>query len=549
MIRMLIVGYCFGIRSERRLCEEVHLNLAYRWFCRLGLEGDVPDHSTFSKNRHGRFRDSDLLRELFETTVRRCIEEGLVGGEGFAVDASLIKADANRQRSAEGSEPVDWKAMAETRRSVQEYLDTLDDAAWGAASEVKPKFVSRSDPAAQWTGALKGHAFFAYATNYLIDMDHAVIVDVEASRAIRQAEVGAARTMIERTQDRFGLWPERLAADSCVRFGRNLAWLVHERGIEPHIPVFDKSERKDGTFERADFTYDHRRDLYTCPGGKELRQRQKTYRMPRPLVDENGLMRYRASKLDCDACSLKPRCCPNAPARKILRSIHEGARDMARDIAATDAYVTSRRAAEEGRDAVRAPQAHPEARPPATTRTERRPRRVPPRSRRPEPPQTRKADPDANADPGLKEAAPCRARRSRARARRHEPTSSTVSVSSRHRTSEVERPLSLFPAPQADLLLAAKSCQAALRRISAVEENFASTRKQTSRVNIMDVVVAPRGDIRSPSGEQLDPMKSGRFAPGTTREPDSDVVPSTGGPLANEMPRTRRHTGAPTRPQ
>src|SRR6218665_1889475 len=103
MVRMLVVGYCYGIRSERRLCEEVHLNLAYRWFCRLGLEGDVPDHSTFSKNRHGRFRESDLLRELFETTVRRCIDEGLVGGEGFAVDASLIKADANKQRSAEGS--------------------------------------------------------------------------------------------------------------------------------------------------------------------------------------------------------------------------------------------------------------------------------------------------------------------------------------------------------------------------------------------------------------------------------------------------------------
>ena len=201
---------------------------------------------------------------------RRCIEEGLVGGEGFAVDASLIRADANKQRSAERSEPVDWRALAETRRSVQEYLDTLDDAAWGAASEVKPKFVSRSDPAAQWTGALKGQAFFAYATNYLIDMDHAVIVDVEASRAIRQAEVGAARAMIERTHDRLGLWPERLAADSAYGSAEMLGWLVHERGIEPHIPVFDKSERKDGTFERADFTYDHRRDLYICPGAKEL---------------------------------------------------------------------------------------------------------------------------------------------------------------------------------------------------------------------------------------------------------------------------------------
>ncbi len=187
MIRMLLIGYCFGIRSERRLCEEVHLNLAYRWFCRLGLAGNVPDHSTFSKNRHGRFRKSDLLRELFEATVRRCITEGLVGGEGFAVDASLTRADANKQRSAEASEPVDWDKLGRTRRSVREYLDTLDEAAWGAASEAKPKFVSRSDPVAQWTGALKGHAFFAYATNYLIDLDHAVIVDVEASCAIRQA--------------------------------------------------------------------------------------------------------------------------------------------------------------------------------------------------------------------------------------------------------------------------------------------------------------------------------------------------------------------------
>lgn len=214
IIRMLIIGYCFGIRSERRLCEEVHLTLAYRWFCRLGLDGDVPDHSTFSKNRHGRFRDSDLLRELFETTVRRCMAEGLVGGAAFATDASLIKADANRQRSVEGSEEVGWGMMAATRRSVREYLDRLDEAAWGAASPVVPKFISRSDPAAQWTGAQKGHAFFAYATNYLIDLDHAVIVDVEASRAIRQAEVGAARTMIGRVRDRFGLCPERLAADS-----------------------------------------------------------------------------------------------------------------------------------------------------------------------------------------------------------------------------------------------------------------------------------------------------------------------------------------------
>jgi len=343
LIRMLIIGYCMGIRSERRLCEEVHLNLAYRWFCRLGLERDVPDHSTFSKNRHGRFRDSDLLRKLFETTVARCIAEGLVGGEGFATDASLIKADANKQRSAGIGEVVDWEAMAPTRRSVREYLDTLDDAAWGAASPVKPKFVSRSDPAAQWTGAHKGHAFFAYSTNYLIDLDHAVIVDVEPSRAIRQAEVGATRTMIERTEERFGLYPERLAADTAYGSAENLAWLVHERGIEPHIPVFDHSDRRTDSFQRSKFRYDHDRDLYICPGGKEMHRHRRAYSTPRSVVDKDGFMRYRASQRNCGTCELKEQCCPGQPARKVARSIHEGARDLARDLSQSEAYVTSRR--------------------------------------------------------------------------------------------------------------------------------------------------------------------------------------------------------------
>lgn len=309
MIPMLIVGDCFGIRSERRLCDEVHLNLAYRWFCRLGLEGDVPDHSTFSKNRHGRFRDSDLLREVFETTVRRCMAEGLVDGEGFAVDASLIKADANRQSGVPGGEGLPSEAA---NHAVREYLAVLDDAAFGAATPVVPKFISPADPAARWTAAHGGQAFFAYATNYLIDLKHAVIMDVEATTAVRQAEVTAARTMIERTQDRFGTWPAKLVADAGYGSAENLAWLVHERGIEPHIPVFDKSARRDGSFSRSDFAYDHERDLYTCPGGKELRPRQKAYRTMRPIVDDEGMMRYRASKLDCDVCSLKPQCCPKS---------------------------------------------------------------------------------------------------------------------------------------------------------------------------------------------------------------------------------------------
>jgi transposase len=332
LIRMLIVGYCFGIRSERRLCEEVHLNLAYRWFCRLGLDGDVPDHSTFSKNRHGRFRDSDLLRHIFETVVRRCMTEGLVGGDGFAVDASLIKADANRQRGIDGSAGLSPEASS---RAIDEYMAVLDNAAFGAATEVTPKFISPADPAARWTGAHGGQAFFAYSANYLIDLDHAVIVDVEASTAVRQAEVKAAKTMIERADDRLELYPERLAGDSAYGSGEMLEWLVHERGIEPHVPVFDKSKRSDGSFSREDFTYDHQGDVYFCPAGKMLTCKGT-------VVNDNQLL-YRASKYDCDACRLKPRCCPKEPARKVPRSIYEGARDMARDIAKTDAYRTSRR--------------------------------------------------------------------------------------------------------------------------------------------------------------------------------------------------------------
>ena len=343
MIRMLIVGYCFGIRSERRLCEDVDLNLAYRWFCRLGLDGKVPDHSTFSLNRTGRFRQSNLLRHVFEAVVRRCIVEGLVGGEGFAVDASLIQADANKQRSVPGHEWCVEDIPADATQAVKDYLATLDDAAFGAATEVTPKFVSPSDPAAQWTGAMRGPAFFAYATNYLVDTENAVIVDVEASRAIRTAEVGAARTMIDRTEERFGIKPRRLAGDSAYGSAAMLAWLVEEKRIAPHIPVLDTSRRVDGALRRADFAFDPERDQFTCPGGKLLKQYRRNFTTPRPGITKDGMRLYRASKRDCERCCLKPRCCPNTPARKIARHRHEDARDVARALYDTPAFDRSRR--------------------------------------------------------------------------------------------------------------------------------------------------------------------------------------------------------------
>jgi transposase len=343
MLRMLLVGYAMGIRSERRLCEEVHLNLAYRWFCRLDLSDSVPDHSTFSKNRHGRFRDSDLLRHVFETVVARCIEEGLASGQRFAADASLIQADANRQNSTPQAQwEPDKLDPDEAPRAVREYLETLDDAAFGAASRVKPKFTSHSDPASQWTGARGGPAYFAYSANYLIDTDNGVILDVEATRSIRQAEVGSVRTMVDRVNDTFDLKPERLIADTAYGTGPLLEWLVKERGIAPHIPVVDKSGRKDGTFERADFTYDTQNDAYICPGGNELKQYRRAFTTPRQAKpDKDGILRYRARKADCDACALKIRCCPREPQRKVTRSVFEPSRDVARAIAQTTQYATS----------------------------------------------------------------------------------------------------------------------------------------------------------------------------------------------------------------
>ena len=336
MVRMLVVGYVFAIRSERLICREVQVNLAYRWFCKLGIEDAIPDHSAFSRARNERFCEGDVFRRMFERVVEACIAAGLVGGEGFAVDASLIAADANKQRSIAGQ---DWRRHRDPERSsraVKEYLATLDDTAWGAATDVVPKFVSPSDPAAQWTGAHKGPAFFAYSDNYLIDVKFGVIMDVEASRAIRQAEVGAAKTMIERTEQRFGLKPERLAGDTAYGSGANLDWLVNGAKIAPHIPVIDKSKREDGTLSREDFSFDKERNVYICPAGKVLTTTGK-------LASDGETLYYRPRVRDCRGCPVKPQCCPKASVRRIPRSLYEPARDVARAAAKTEAFEQSRR--------------------------------------------------------------------------------------------------------------------------------------------------------------------------------------------------------------
>jgi len=329
MIRMLIVSYCYGIRFERKLCEEVELHLAYRWFCRLDLDDKVPDHSTFSVNRHGRFRDSDILRDVFEVVVRACMDAGLVKGEGFAVDASVIEADASRYHGKAPDE-IDWSAPERQTRAVAEFLSSLDDE--DAETDRKlPKVISPTDPCSAWTAKANKRVQFGYGLNYMIDTGYAVIVDVEATPARTYDEVAATRTMIDRTEKAFGLTPKRLTADTAYGTGKLLAWLL-DKHITPHIPVWERYERADGMFPRTDFAYDAVRDLYTCPNGCPLKTSG--------TVHDGRVRNYLSHPGDCRACELKARC-TRAPFRKIARDINEEARDLARSLKGTPEFEQS----------------------------------------------------------------------------------------------------------------------------------------------------------------------------------------------------------------
>ena len=344
MIRMLIVGYVFAIRSERQLCSEVQVNLAYRWFCKLGIEDDIPNHSVFSRARHERFRESDALRRVFEGVVSKCIAAGLVGGEALSVDASLIKADVDKKKRIPGDQPIAWPKPEEASRAVREYLTALDKACVDEESDGsggdnggmrrKPvKEVSLTDPQAAWVTRKGVDPFFAYDANYLIDNKTGIIVDAEGTRANRVTEIGVTRTMIERVRRRFDLQPQRLAGDTAYGAARLLKWLVGRR-ITPHIPVWDKSARSDGTFSRADFIFDRERNIYICPGGAKLTSTGN--------VDQRRVVYYRANKSDCSTCALKPKC-TTAIVRKVTRDIDEDVRERVRALANTEAFEQSRR--------------------------------------------------------------------------------------------------------------------------------------------------------------------------------------------------------------
>jgi hypothetical protein len=248
------------------------------------------------------------------------MDAGLVRGEGFAVDASVMEANASRYHGKAPDEIV-WAEPERQTRAVREYLTGLEAEVEPNPDRKPPKVISPHDPCSAWTAKANKRVQFGYGLNYLIDTENAIIVDVEATPARTYDEVAATKLMVKRTNERLGLKPNRLAADTAYGTGKFLRWLI-DVGITPHIPVWDKSHRDDGTFSRADFSFDRERNVYVCPAGKLLRTTGR--------VHDGRTILYCASTRDCGPCPLKPRCCPKLTWRKVPRDVNEEARDHAR---------------------------------------------------------------------------------------------------------------------------------------------------------------------------------------------------------------------------
>ena len=337
LLRLLLVGYLYGITSERRLMEEVGMHLAYRWFTRLDFSQEIPDHSTFSKNRHGRFRQCGVFREVFEEIVRRCLEAGLVEGRNLAVDGTLVGANASQQSRVPREQLAE---IAQVSRTVQQYLAELErqnPVMESAESEGPPRgtsgSVSTTDPDAAWTAAKGGPALLAYYDNYLIDTPSRVILAVEATPARFSQETVAARRMVEQVE-KLGLCPECLGADKAYGSGEFLAWLL-ARDIQPHIPVIDRRHQTRGHFTREQFRYEPQENTYYCPEGKPLRYRGRRR-------DSQGYA-YCSTAAQCQGCPQKPRC-TSAPYRWLFVHGQEPARQAVRALAGTPAYERSQRA-------------------------------------------------------------------------------------------------------------------------------------------------------------------------------------------------------------
>jgi transposase len=328
LLRILLVGYLYGVTSERKLVEELRMHLAWRWFTGLGFDQEIPNHSTFSKNRHGRFQESKLFQELFERIVAQCIAAGLVNGEHMSVDGSFIQANATNDSRIPREQLAE---AAQVKRTVREYLKELEEENGDGEPVHQQDKVSTTDPDATYASKGKGLARLGYYDNYLVDNASCVIVGVQATAARLSQESAAARDMIEDYRQRHGRLPQSLAADNTYGNGELLLWL-DERGITPYIRVKESPTPKSDLYGVEKFTYLPEENLYVCPEGKQLK-----YAGMNPL---NRMHVYHSTLKRCRDCSQKSQC---TRGKYRIISIHtcEPARQKAHEAAKTPAFAQS----------------------------------------------------------------------------------------------------------------------------------------------------------------------------------------------------------------
>jgi transposase len=352
LLRILLIGYLYGITSERRLVEDVGMHLAYRWFTGLGFDQEVPHHSTFSKNRHGRFQESPLFLDLFERVVQQCMEVGLLKGADLSVDSTQIGANASPDRAISRDQLAE---VAKVNRTVREYVEQVErenvvaepeQASDAAATEEKegPKLsrtyrnsppckISTIDPDAALSSK-RGASEFAYYDNYLIDNRSCIIAGVMATPARLSQEIIAARQMLGRAKERFGLQPMSLAADKSYGTGEFLSWLF-DRQIAPYIPVLDRKKQTNGFYTQHEFTPVPEENAHSCPGGELLRY----------VGMSRGTQGYvfGAKPSQCGNCSHKPACTPSTH-RTLKINWYEDVREHVRKLSQTPEFAAARRA-------------------------------------------------------------------------------------------------------------------------------------------------------------------------------------------------------------
>jgi transposase len=331
LLRILLIGYLYGITSERKLVEELRMHLAWRWFTGLGFDQEIPHHSTFSKNRHGRFQETRLFEQLFEEIVARCLEAGLVQGDNLSVDGSFVEANASKETRIPRAQLVE---AAQVKQTVRQYLVELEQQNPTEEPVHKQKLVSTTDPDATYATKGGGPARLGYYDNYLVDNQSCVIVGVQATGARMSQETVAAKAMIARFSEKQGRSPESVAADTTYGNGEFLQWLA-EREITPYMRTRESARRKNSPLYGPErFTYQPESNSYLCPAGEQLNYGGRNAR--------NRTHVYIGTRKRCGACSLKAQC-TTAPLKYLAIHMQESARQRARDLVNTPAFAAAQR--------------------------------------------------------------------------------------------------------------------------------------------------------------------------------------------------------------